>query len=274
MGLFSSIGSAVGGLVKGVGGALGGAIGLGKKVFGSEKYKMADVKFEGKQNQLADMLMQQAQGKGPSVAMEAMRKGTAQGLANIRGGLQGMSGLSQGAKARMYAQQAGQMTRGIASEGGTMRAQEQMAARKGLADFILGSQQQQTSRSDVARQAHEGAQGRRQKAVKGIGEGIATFAMMAGGCWVARAVFGVGDIRWIYARNYIFNHGPTWFRNWYVKNGEKFAQKVKKSKILKALITPLFVFFSKKGEELWDSNLDPYDDTIFNELKKMKKLGA
>jgi len=271
MGLFSSIGSAVGGLVGGAGSLLGGAIGLGKKVFGAEKYKMAPVKFEGKQNKLADMLMQQAQGKGPSVAMEAMRKGTAQGLANIRGGLQGMSGLSQGAKARMYAQQAGKMTRGVASEGGTMRAQEQMGARKSLADFILNSQAQQTSRSNVARQAHQDSSDRRQKAVKGIGEGIATFAMM-GGCWVARAVFGVGDIRWIYARNYIFNHGPVWFRNWYKKNGEKFAQKVKKSKILKALITPLFVFFAKKGEELWNTNLDPYDDTFFNELNKIKEL--
>jgi hypothetical protein len=269
MGLFSKIGGAIGGAVKGIGGVLGGAIGLGKKVFGSEKYKMADVKFEGQQNQLANMLMQQAQGKGPSIAMEAMRKGTAQGLANIRGGLQGMSGLSQGAKARMYAQQAGQMTRGIASEGGTMRAQEMTQARKNLADFILGSQQQQTARSDVAYKSHEGAQQRRQSAVKGIGEGIATFATLGGMCWVARAIFGAGDIRWIYARNYVFNHGPVWFRNWYAKNGEEFAKKVKKSKILKALITPLFVYFANKGEELWDENLDPYNDLVFNQIKEL-----
>lgn len=153
---------------------LGGAEDSFKSLTGSEKYKMADVKFEGKQNQLANMLMNQARGGGPNIAQQQMRKGVAQGLSNLRAGLQGMSGLSQGQKARMYSRQAGQMTRGLASEAGTQRAKEMIGARANLGNLILGSQAQQTSRSSVARQAHSDAQGRRQKTGKAVGEGLAS----------------------------------------------------------------------------------------------------
>jgi hypothetical protein len=39
-------------------------------------------------------------------------------------------------------------------------------------------------------------------------------------CWVARAAFGEGDIRWMIFREWVVVHAPRWFRNFYIRNGE------------------------------------------------------
>jgi hypothetical protein len=39
-------------------------------------------------------------------------------------------------------------------------------------------------------------------------------------CWVARAAFGEGDIRWMIFREWLVVDAPAWFRNLYLRHGE------------------------------------------------------
>jgi len=65
-----------------------------------------------------------------------------------------------------------------------------------------------------------------------VGSG-AGMAMMA--CWVARAVYGVGT-KWKLFRHWLLNIGPKWFRNLYLKYGERFAAWVKDKPRIKSMI--------------------------------------
>ncbi|MGB1290522.1 MAG: hypothetical protein ACPG5Z_00220 [Pseudoalteromonas sp.] len=68
-------------------------------------------------------------------------------------------------------------------------------------------------------------------------------------CWVARAIFGEENPKWLMARNYVLNIGPKWFRDFYLKHGENFAKKVEKSKTLKIILKPLFEYFAFRGRK-------------------------
>ena len=59
------------------------------------------------------------------------------------------------------------------------------------------------------------------------------------GCWVAREVYGVHDPRWTEFREWMFTKSPDWFRNTYMKYGERAAAVVKRLPFLKAIIRPL-----------------------------------
>jgi hypothetical protein len=39
-------------------------------------------------------------------------------------------------------------------------------------------------------------------------------------CWVARAAFGVADIRWMIFRAWLMDDAPAWFRGLYIRYGE------------------------------------------------------
>lgn len=39
-------------------------------------------------------------------------------------------------------------------------------------------------------------------------------------CWIARAAFGEGDIRWLIFRAWLFEDAPAWFRRFYLCFGE------------------------------------------------------
>lgn len=90
----------------------------------------------------------------------------------------------------------------------------------------------------------------------GLGEGLAADAASAfsKGCWVAAEVFnGWGDPRVDAARNFIFN---IWAKESFVGNlvaklylaiGERVAHLVKRSKILRAVFTPLFEIAVRKN---------------------------
>ena len=39
-------------------------------------------------------------------------------------------------------------------------------------------------------------------------------------CWVARAAFGVADIRWMIFRAWLLEDAPAWFRALYLRHGE------------------------------------------------------
>ncbi len=40
-------------------------------------------------------------------------------------------------------------------------------------------------------------------------------------CWVARAAFGETDIRWLIFRAWLLEDAPVWFRQLYIRHGEK-----------------------------------------------------
>ena len=70
------------------------------------------------------------------------------------------------------------------------------------------------------------------------------------GCWVAATVFGGWDKEeTIFARFYIRFMSPSWFRNLYMKFGERFAKAISNKDLVKLMIKPLFIIFAKIGKE-------------------------
>lgn len=68
------------------------------------------------------------------------------------------------------------------------------------------------------------------------------------GCWVASEIFG----GWFHpmtvkARYYVNNQAPSWFKEFYLKYGERIAKFISDKPMLKAMIKPLFVYFAKKS---------------------------
>ncbi|HEX7162139.1 MAG TPA: hypothetical protein VF223_13000 [Trebonia sp.] len=80
------------------------------------------------------------------------------------------------------------------------------------------------------------------------GTGLLAFAL----CWVARAIYGEDDPRWRYARHFIFNiwSGPVarMVQRLYCRYGRQVAPYVKRSRVLKALLRPLFDIAVRKGQ--------------------------
>jgi hypothetical protein len=69
-----------------------------------------------------------------------------------------------------------------------------------------------------------------------------------GKCWVARAIYGPFDVRWLYARHYVVNLAPSWFRRLYIRYGERVATVVRRSPLLKRALRPLFDSFVRKAQ--------------------------
>ena len=68
-------------------------------------------------------------------------------------------------------------------------------------------------------------------------------------CWVARAVFGESNPKWVQCRHWILNHAPSWFRKFYTKHGEAIGKVVERSKILKLALRPAFEIMAWKGRQ-------------------------
>lgn len=97
----------------------------------------------------------------------------------------------------------------------------------------------------------------------GLGEGLAadtaTVAggIAKGGCWIAAAVYGGwDDPRVAEARNFIFNIWPTYsyvgkiVASLYAAVGEKVAEIVKRSSVLRSIFKPVFDIAVRKNREL------------------------
>lgn len=50
---------------------------------------------------------------------------------------------------------------------------------------------------------------------------------MMGACWVAREVYGVDNPMWLLFRDWMLNRAPRNFRDWYLENGESYAESIK-----------------------------------------------
>jgi hypothetical protein len=82
------------------------------------------------------------------------------------------------------------------------------------------------------------------EAVGAAGQGVAA---MGFGCWVAREVYGADNIQWVQFRDWLFNIGPKWFKNAYLKYGEGWAEIIKRNPWTKVILRPLMNIARKKA---------------------------
>lgn len=84
-----------------------------------------------------------------------------------------------------------------------------------------------------------------QDVMSGIGTGVGMYAAL---CWVAKEIFGSWEHpKTIAARYYIRNLAPKWFKDFYLKYGERIAKFISNKPLLKLLLRPLFEYFANKG---------------------------
>ena len=61
-------------------------------------------------------------------------------------------------------------------------------------------------------------------------------------CWIARAAFGVADIRWMIFRAWLLEDAPVWFRALYLRHGEMIgawlANRAGPRSVVRALMMP------------------------------------
>ena len=71
----------------------------------------------------------------------------------------------------------------------------------------------------------------------GLMSGLGTIgAAMITGCWVAREVYGIENPRWLEFRHWLFTESPSWFKNLYLKHGERFAKFISNKPFIKNFI--------------------------------------
>lgn len=58
-------------------------------------------------------------------------------------------------------------------------------------------------------------------------------------CWVARAVYGESNPRWLLFRDWLSFDAPAWLRRGYVRHGEGLAAVVRRSSLLRRVLRPL-----------------------------------
>ncbi len=72
--------------------------------------------------------------------------------------------------------------------------------------------------------------------IGGIAQGIGAAGGLAAFCWVAREVYGIEDPKWLQFRYWMLNDAPSWFRNLYIKYGEKIAKFISNKPLVKSII--------------------------------------
>ena len=66
------------------------------------------------------------------------------------------------------------------------------------------------------------------------------------GCWVAREVYGQNNPMWLLFRGWLFDEAPSWFRNIYIKHGERFAEFISNKPFIKSFIRKWMTSIVKK----------------------------
>ena len=57
-----------------------------------------------------------------------------------------------------------------------------------------------------------------------------------GGCWIARAAFGMDDFRWMIFRAWLLEDAPDWFRGLYFRFGERLGTWVNDRETVRGLV--------------------------------------
>lgn len=81
-------------------------------------------------------------------------------------------------------------------------------------------------------------------------QGAGQAAMMGMGCWVASEIFGGWYApKTVLARFYVNNISPKWFKEFYLKHGERIAEFIHNKPMLKVMLRPLFEGFAMIAEK-------------------------
>lgn len=97
----------------------------------------------------------------------------------------------------------------------------------GLQFGITGLQGQQAANAQRG-----GLFGSAAGAVAAIGAGAAA-------CWVAREIYGSDNPKWLLFRRYLLLKAPRWLTKLYMKYGERFANWLKKGKLIQRMVRPI-----------------------------------
>ena len=165
-----NLGRALKGIGKGLFGG-GGASGL----FGTGKFNPSvDTYWRNQAKTLAGSLAERSQGKGTSVAEQTLKKGFGQNLAQTQSNIQSFGGVSPALKQRL-SQQAGAKTgANIATEGGILRAQEQVAAQDSLSRLLSSMEGSALDEQKIKQRSFSDTGKARQKGLQGLGSAIAS----------------------------------------------------------------------------------------------------
>ena len=131
-----------------------------------------------------------------------------------------------------YATQLGSQTLGAAQQG----AQQSPGPK--LYDSNMGLNMAMMDRQNQFGLLGAQAQADATRSAGGMGAfgEIASAALPYMLCWVAREVYGIENPKWIQFRNWMLNDSPSWFRNLYIKYGERFAKFISNKPALKNII--------------------------------------
>lgn len=132
---------------------------------------------------LQDLMLQRAQGQGPSAAELMMNRGMQQQIAAGRSMAASMPGVSPGLAMRQAGQREASAMSNVGQQAGIMRAQEQAAAQGLLANWLQNQQRMQLEQDlyNAARQQRSGMLGPM------LGTAGAIGGAMIGGPWGASA---------------------------------------------------------------------------------------
>jgi hypothetical protein len=207
-----------------------------------------DPAIEQEQGDFAAYLKARSQGQGQSLAQMQTERGLRE---NERQGVQAiksMGSVSPALRQRMIAQRQAQTGADIASRGGEAEMAERLNQQQLYASLLEQRRKQRMEEEAMRQGAHTSKMESRSGLIRGLASAGATAASAGGACWVARAVFGEDNPKWLMARIFVVNISPEWFKNLYLKHGEQFAEVVKKNKLLKLAIKPIFEVFAFIGE--------------------------
>ncbi len=116
-----------------------------------------------------------------------------------------------------------------------------------VAAELLGREQVRSGLRAEARQAGASAFGQTRQVGAAQADATRSSGLMSalgaigggyfmGKCWVAREVYGIENPKWLMFRTWLENDAPAWFRNLYIKYGERFAKFISNKPVLKTII--------------------------------------
>lgn len=128
----------------------------------------------------------------------------------------------------------------VASAGDTYNAQAQNArteAERQQAMAVSPEQTQQAQQNQQLMQALQILRGEHQTSKENeLGVGASAAGKFGLACWIARAVYGEDNPKWLLFRDWLLFKAPSWFFNFYVNYGEEIADGINRIPFVKPFI--------------------------------------
>lgn len=107
---------------------------------------------------------------------------------------------------------------GIATQTNTLNKQNtDITNQIAVLNSRLTEERAQLTNAFLAMQDAQSAAATQQQTINGM------FSSSSTSCWVARAVYGASNPRWLLFRYWVLHRAPVWFRALYLRHGERFA---------------------------------------------------